>query len=326
MLRAGRAARHEGRGEGAVLAAAVRAPAGPTSEVSPRELEAELALEVGALLGEGPLWDERDRSLLFVDIEGELVHRFRPTSGEHTSFPTGAPVGSVGLRADGGLVLAVHDHFARSGPGGEELAVLPGFAVDGTAVRFNDGEVDPWGRYVAGTMDWAKDRPLGSLFQLAPDGSVATLVEGVTISNGLAWSADRRLLYYVDTPTLGVDLFDVDPMDGRISGRRRTLEVEEAEHGRPDGIALDTDGCLWVACYGGGRVCRFTPSGLLDAIVRVPASCVTSVAFGGPRLDDLYITTARTDLEPAALAAEPRAGDLFVADPGVGGFAPARFG
>ncbi len=294
--------------------------------MSPRELSAELALEVGALLGEGPLWDERDGSLLFVDIEGELVHRFGPATGEHASFSTGAPVGSVGLRADGGLVLAVHDHFARSGAAGEDLEAVPGFSVEGAAVRFNDGEVDPWGRYVAGTMDWEQRRPLGALYRLSPDGSVTTLVEGVTISNGLAWSADRRLLYYVDTPTLGVDVFDVDPADGGISGRRRTIDVEEAEHGRPDGIALDAEGCLWVACYGGGRVCRFTPAGTLDTIVRLPASCVTSVAFGGPHLTDLYVTTARTDLDPAALAEEPHAGDLFVVEPGVSGFPPARFG
>lgn len=294
--------------------------------MSVRELHAEVALGVQALLGEGPVWDDRDGSLLFVDIEGERVHRYDPSSGRQSSFSTGAAIGSVGMRSDGGLVLALLGSFARCGASGEGLELVPGFSTDAGRVRFNDGEVDPWGRFVAGTMDWEKSAPLGELYQLAPDGTVTTLVTGVTISNGLAWSPDRRVLYYVDTPTLGVDVFDVDPADGTLSGRRRHVDIDEAEHGRPDGIALDAEGCLWVAFYGGSRVCRFTPAGALDAIVRVPASCVTSIAFAGSRLDTLYITSARTDLDPAARAAEPHAGDLFVVDPGTSGLPPCRFG
>ncbi len=294
--------------------------------MSVRELRADVALEVQALLGEGPVWDDRDSSLLFVDIEGERVHRFDPSTGAHTSFATGAVVGSVGLRADGGLVLAMLGGFALSGPSGEDLEPVAGFAADATRVRFNDGEVDPWGRFVAGTMDWGKTEPLGELYELSPDGSVTTLVTGVTISTGLAWTPDHRTLYYVDTPTLGVDVFDVDPVDGTLSGRRRHLDIEEAEHGRPDGIALDVEGCLWVAFYGGSRVCRFTPDGQLDTIVRLPASCVTSVAFAGEDLDTLFVTTARTDLEASARAGEPHAGALFVVEPGTSGLSPARFG
>lgn len=293
--------------------------------MSPRELTAELALDVGAALGEGPVWDERNQTLVFVDIQGALVYRYDPASGRVASFATGSTVGSVGLRVDGGLVLALAGGFARSGGAGEELEPVTGFATDTSLMRFNDGEVDPWGRFVAGTMAWGHE-PLGALFRLAPDGSVEQLLAGVTISNGLAWSTDRRALYYVDTPTLGVDVFDVDPGDGSMTGRRRTIDVDRSEHGQPDGIALDADGGLWIACYGGGRVCRFTPTGHLDTIVRLPVSCVTSVAFGGSRLDQLYITSARTDVSPAALAAEPRAGDLFVVEPGTTGIAPARFG
>lgn len=289
------------------------------------ELAAELALEVGASLAEGPLWDERDGSLLFVDIDAGAVHRYAPATGLVESFATGSTVGAVGLRSDGGLVLALAESFARSDRAGGAFEQVPGFSVDGRAVRFNDGEVDPWGRFVAGTMDREKTAPLGSLYRLAPDGSVELLVSGVTISNGLAWSADRRRLYYVDTPTGSIDVFDVDPDTGAMSGRRSAVEVAP-EHGMPDGIALDVEGCLWVACYGGGRVCRFTPSGRLDAILRLPASYVTSVAFGGARLEDLYVTTASCDLDDRSRAAEPHAGDLFVATPGIGGYAPSRFG
>jgi sugar lactone lactonase YvrE len=294
--------------------------------MSVRELHADLALGVQALLGEGPVWDDRESSLLFVDIEGERVHRFDPSSGRESSFATGAPIGSVALRRDGGLVLALLDHFALCGSSGEELAAIPGFSADASRVRFNDGEVDPWGRFVAGTMDWGKSAPLGELYQLAPDGTVTTLVTGATLSTGLAGAPDRRRLYSVDSPPVGVAVGGLAPADGTLSGRRRHVDIDESEHGRPDGIALDTEGCLWVAFYGGSRVCRFTPTGALDTIVRVPASCVTSVAFAGPRLDTLYITSARTDLDAAARAAEPHAGDLFVVDPGVSGLAAGRFG
>lgn len=291
-----------------------------------RELHAELALDVRAALGEGPVWDVDDRSLVFVDIEGARVHRFTPSSGSHVSFATGDHVGAAVIDREGGLVLALADHFARCGPRGAEVVPIEGFSTDRSLVRFNDGEVDPWGHFVAGTMDWAKRQPIGSLYRLAPDGVVTTLVTGATISNGLAWSTDRRTLYYVDTPTLGVDTFDVGPDGGELLRRRRWVSLDASEHGMPDGIALDADGCLWVACYGGSRVLRFTPDGRIDTIVRLPVSCVTSVAFGGSRLDELFITTARTDLSPAEQSGEPLAGGLFVVSPGVAGMAPARFG
>lgn len=289
------------------------------------ERVAHVALEVGALLGEGPVWDSADRTLVFVDIESGLVHRYDPSSGRSASFATDGTVGAVGLRTDGGLVLALRDAFGLSGPAGEGFAEIGGFRVDGHVVRFNDAEVDPWGRFVAGTMHRGKSEPVGTLYRLGTAGEVEALVPGVTISNGLAWTVDRRRLYYVDTPTGVVDAFDVDPDDGTMTGRRAAIVVDPG-HGMPDGIALDTEGCLWVACYGGGRVCRFTPEGRLDAIVRVPVSCVTSIAFGGPDLDTLYVTTARTDLDEAGRAREVHAGDLFAVDTDVTGMAPSRYG
>lgn len=286
------------------------------------ELRADVALEVQAALGEGPVWDERDATLLFLDVPSGIVHRFDPATGRHDHFATGEPVGAVGVREDGGLVLALVEGFARSGPRGENLEPIPGFSTDRAEVRFNDGEVDPWGRFVAGTMHWGGDRPVGALYRLSPDGSVETLLSGVTVSNGLAWTPDRSALYYVDTPTSGVDVFDVDPDDGTMTGRRRHVTLDTSEHGLPDGIALDADGCLWVACYGGGRVLRFTPDGALDAIVRLPVAKVTSVAFAGPRLDQLFVTTGGHAPDGAG---EEHAGDLFVVEPGVSGLAPSRF-
>ncbi|MDA8290588.1 MAG: SMP-30/gluconolactonase/LRE family protein [Actinomycetota bacterium] len=289
------------------------------------EIGAERVLGAGCYLGEGPVWDDRDGTLLFVDIEAGVVHRYDPSSGRDERFEVGGAVGSVGLRADGGLVIARGEGFVCSDRSCGALDRVPGFSIDTATVRFNDGEVDPWGRFVVGTMDRGHSSPLGSLYRLDVDGSVDVLVTGVTISNGLAWSADRARLYYVDSPTGSVDVFDVDPGTGEMGGRRGAFAVP-GDLGMPDGLTLDAEGCLWVACFGGGRVCRFTPRGELDTVVRLPVSCVTSVAFGGSRLADLYVTTAQEGLDDGQLAAEPYAGDLFVVSPGVTGLAPARFG
>jgi sugar lactone lactonase YvrE len=164
---------------------------------------------------------------------------------------------------------------------------------------------------------------LGALYMLQGDGSVTAVLEEVGISNGLAWSADGKTMYYIDTPRHLVDAFDVDVATGALSNRRVIAEFADSS---PDGMAIDVEGCLWVACWGGKRVERIDPSnGERLAIVRVPASNTSSAAFGGPNLDDLYITTAREGLTDAQLATEPHAGDLFVAHPGVSGPPAHRF-
>jgi len=288
-----------------------------------KEHVAEVALDLHAELGEGPVWDERTQRLYFVDIAGHRVHSFKPSTGEHASFDAGRLVGAVVLREDGGLVLAAHDGFFLAEPDGSKMRPFGEVDVDGTAVRFNDGKVCPRGRFLAGTMDRGKKKPIGSLYILGGDGGVSMLLEKVTISNGLAWSHDGVTLYYIDTPRHSVDAFDFDLQTGLISNRRVVHEVPDAS---PDGMAIDAEGYLWVAVWGGSRVERFDPDdGRLLEVVRVPTSHVSSVAFGGPDLDDLYITTAREDLTEEELAAEPDAGDLFVARPGAKGLPANRF-
>ena len=281
-------------------------------------------LEVGAILGEGPVWDVREQRLLFVDILGERVHWFYPERGTHHSFVAGGPVGAVVLSEDGGLVLARHDCFVRTGPSGEGPAIVEGFRADGHTVRFNDGKVDPWGRFVAGTMDWGEQAPIGVLYMLWPDHSVTTLLENVTVSNGLAWSAEGHVVYYIDTPTHRVDAFDVEPASGALTGRRRAVDVGDA---MPDGMAIDDEGCLWVALWDGGGVRRYAPDGRLLEVVAVPeGGHVSSVAFGGPAMSTLYVTTARKGLTEPELARAPHAGDLFAYETSVTGPPPFRFG
>lgn len=308
--------------------------------------QAEIALPARAELGEGPTWDSETQSLIWVDIVAGKVHRFRPDRGLDVAAETGTSVGSVGLRAGGGLVLALADGLALASadqvrvalpegarqpmPGGRhagtalEYERVPGLKIDGEKVRFNEGKADPEGRFLAGTMHWEEREPLGSLYQLGPDGRAAVLLEGVTVANGLDFTDDHRTMYYIDSKTGGADAFDRDPETGRLSGRRRVADVP-ASDGIPDGMTLDAEGCLWVAVWGGGEVRRFAPDGRLIGVAEIPARQVTSAAFGGEHLDELFITTARIGQSQRELSAQPRAGDLFWLRPGVPGRPWPRF-
>jgi sugar lactone lactonase YvrE len=283
---------------------------------------ADVVLDVGARLGEGPVWDEQAGELLFVDILSGTIHGFSPGSGEHRSFEAGMAVGAVVLDVAGGLVFAGADGFYSGVGFGGVLSRIGVFGVDATIVRFNDGKVDPFGRFVAGTMSWSGRGPHGALYLLDTDGSVRELLRQVTVSNGLAWGDDGRLMYYIDTPTHLVEVFDVDPTTGALARRRRIAEVD----GHPDGMALDDEGMIWVAVAGGCRVERIDPSsGRRLAVVDVPVSQVTSVAFGGARLNELYITTGQGMLAAGRQPA-PHAGDLFAVSPGVTGPPAYRYG
>jgi len=293
------------------------------SEGNPRVLTAELAVAAQCELGEGPLWDPLTQRLLWLDIPGAQVHWLDPASGEHMQFSAGPEITSAGLTDGGGLIVTLTDGFATCHADGSGLHRLDGPAV-GAGVRFNDGKPDPWGSYWAGTMATDEVTPAGSLYRLSPAGQVSELITGVALSNGLDWSDDRRLFYYIDSPTGGVDVFDSDPADGTLTGRRRHIDIDPAQ-GMPDGMTLDAEGCAWVAVWDGSQVRRYTPDGRLDTIVELPVQQVTSVAFGGPDLSVLFITTARQDFTAGQRQAQPHAGDLFCCEPGAAGRPAFRF-
>jgi sugar lactone lactonase YvrE len=272
----------------------------------------ELALEAHAALGEGPRWDARIERLLWVDIEGCSLHVFDPATGNDASTPLPAKVGSAAPTGDPDRVLvALADRLAivdvRSGEL-EPLVDLPHAHPD---VRANDGAVDPAGRFWIGTMaddETSPDR--GALYRL--DGSeLTTVLEPISLSNGLDWSGST--MYYVDTPTQRVDVLDYDPDTGDVENRRPFVTIEERD-GSPDGLVLDDEGGLWLALWGGGEVRRYAPDGTLDARLDVPADNVTACWFAGTRL---FITTARSP--------QPLGGSLFVAEPGVSGPAARAF-
>lgn len=285
------------------------------------QIEAELALDAHAVLGEGPVWDPALQRLIWVDITGSSVHRYDPGRGRDESTDVGQPVGAAACRGGGALMLALRDGFGRLDVDRGELELVVEVEPDLPGNRMNDGACDSRGRFWAGTMAFAGDRPIGALYRLDPDLSVTRVLGGLTISNGIAWSPDERFMYFIDSPTYRVDVFDYDVDGGEIANRRTLFELSRRD-GLPDGMTVDAEGLLWIAFWGAGAVRRYTPEGFLSAVIEIPVSLVTSCAFGGPGLQDLYITSASGPLDPQQAAQQPHAGGLFRARPGVAGLMP----
>ncbi len=277
---------------------------------------------ITAELGEGPVWDGATGSLVWVDILAGLVHRHAPSTGLTDTLEVGRPVGAVALRAGGGLVLATDDGFRFIEAGGTTSRLVAPINADDPELRMNDGKCDPLGRFWAGTMRYDQRAGGGALYCLGSDATVTLEIKDVTISNGIDWSPDGRTMYFIDTPTQRVDAFDFDPAGGRISARRSLISIDPADGG-PDGLTVDADGYVWVALWGGWSVRRYTPEGRPEREIRLPAAHVTSLAFGGAHLDELFITTAWEGLATEQRAAQPEAGGLFHCRPGVRG-RPAR--
>ncbi|MFF5309828.1 SMP-30/gluconolactonase/LRE family protein [Streptomyces massasporeus] len=267
----------------------------------------EVAVRAEAELGEGPTWDAATGRLLWIDILGSRLHTYDPATGRRSVRRTEQHIGAVKPRAGGGLVLNLRDGIGLLDPDGG-FRWLHHEPVPGR--RANDAAVAPDGALWTGTMRYDEAPGGGTLSRVTGDGSVDVVLDDVAVSNGTGWSPDGRLMYYIDSPTRRVDVFD--HADGRITGRRTLAEIEESA-GFPDGLTVDAEGCVWVALWQGSAVRRYTPDGELDRVIELPVPLVTACAFGGADLSDLYITTARVGLtEPPALA-----GSLFVV-PGAG--------
>jgi sugar lactone lactonase YvrE len=286
--------------------------------------EVELVLDARAAIGEGPVWDAPANELVWVDILAGLIHRTTP-DGRDTTFDVGRPVGSVALRRSGGLVLATDDGFRILDPGASATRLVAAVEADDPLTRMNDGGCDPAGRFWAGTMARDEGPGLGTLYRLEADGTVAAVVRPVSISNGLDWAPDGITMYYIDSTAQGVDTFRWDASTGTLTDRRRLITFDRRADGAPDGLTLDADGHIWVALWDGWCIRRYTPGGRLEREVRLPVARVTSMAFGGPDLRDLYVTSAWRDLTDTERASQPHAGSLFRCRPGVTGRLPARY-
>jgi sugar lactone lactonase YvrE len=288
-----------------------------TAGPSQQELKttADVVVEADSVLGEGPVWDAADGTLLWVDILADRVHRSDLGTDETNTIQADRTVGAIAPRADGGLIAAVPGGFGSLRPDGT-VRMLATLESDRPANRMNDGKVAPDGSFWAGTMDRSAKPGAGSLYRLAPDLSVGVVLSGLTVSNGLGWSPDGVLCYFVDTADQGIDVLRQE--DSGAWSRTPFVRIDRAL-GVPDGLTVDAAGNVWVAMCFGGRVLCYAPDARLIATVTVPAELTTSVAFGGADLDVLLITTGRTGLTDDQLSQQPHAGSVFAARLGVTG-------
>jgi sugar lactone lactonase YvrE len=228
--------------------------------------------------------------------------------------------------SDGELLVATAQGFVRLHPDSGVVSSLQDPEHDRPGNRFNDGKCDPWGRFWAGTMAYDFAAGAGSLWRVNADFSCVRQRQGLTISNGLAWSQDRGTLYLIDSPTRQVLAFPLTPSGDLLGEATACITIPKAWDALPDGMCIDAEGKLWIALFGGGAVTRWDPvSGLLLERLELPCRQVTSCCFGGPNLDQLFVTTARQEMDAAAIKAEPLAGGLFQAEVGVKGLPAACF-
>jgi len=263
--------------------------------------------EVQATLGEGVLWDAARGQVWFVDIKGRRVHRCDGAGGNRKSWDAPGQVSFIVPASDGSVVCSLEDGLYRFVEETGEFVPLAKVEADVTGNRFNDGHVDAQGLLWFGSMDDGEEQPSGALYRF--DGvNVRRMDDGYIITNGPAISADGRTLYHTDTLDKRIYAFDLAP-DGTLSNKRTFVEIVDG--GYPDGMAVDTEGTLWVCTFGGGRIDRFDTTGRKVGEVRFPCSNITKLAFGGDDLRTVYATTARKGLSAEELATQPLAGGLF---------------
>ncbi len=280
--------------------------------------------QADAILGEGPVWSPVEGVLYWLDIKRPAIYRFNPTEGQTGHWPLPSDIGSMALREQGGMVVALRTGFAfldlETGAVTQQSdpeANLPNN-------RFNDGAADRQGRFWAGTLNDAEAEPLGTLYRLDPGGSVQSMQDGATVSNGIGWSPDDRTMYFTDSPVRTIWAYDFDPGSGAIANRRVFAEVPEGA-GYPDGLTVDSEGYVWSAVWDGWRIVRYDPSGRIDREVVMPVQRPTSCMLGGPDLKTLYVTSASIHLDAAALERGPLAGGLFALDVETAGLPEPRF-
>jgi sugar lactone lactonase YvrE len=288
------------------------------------EIQAELMIDAQAELGEGPHWDAESNQLYWVDIMGRKLRIYDQIikSEEVRSFDL--MISAVIPTAEGELLLAMEDGVYLTQTDGTPV-LLTSIEADLPRNRTNDAKCDRHGRLWLGTMSMDNEPKAGGLYVLEPGGTCRQVLSGIGISNGLAWDYARSRMYYIDTPTGQVDVFDYDEDSGNIDNRRIAFRIPATE-GSPDGMTIDGEGMLWVAHWGGGCVSRWNPdTGEQIGRIRVPAPLVTSCTFGGSDLTELYITTAKTGMNEEELRRYPHAGGLFMAKPGVSGLLPSNY-
>ena len=275
-------------------------------------------LDSKSSLGECPVWSAHERVLYWVDINAPSLNRFDPATGGNVAMPMPESIGSFALRAGGGFIVALRGGIWLARADGKLERKILDAPYDPAHHRFNDGRCDPQGRFFAGTMNERRDAYSAELLRIDADCAMTRILADITISNGLAWSPDGRTMYWADTHAHVVWAFDFEPLGGAMTSRRvfaqfapRPGQGLAGYGGRPDGAAVDAEGCYWVAMYEGARVLRLSPAGELLAEVHVPARCPTMPCFGDSDLKTIYVTSASLGRPPEERDQYPHAGCTF---------------
>ncbi len=296
-------------------------------EIPPTAAEWTQVVDVAAEVGEGPAWSQRERALYFVDIPARCIYRY--SLGDQSLRTIDAPelVTSVVVRSGGGLLVSLERSVAFLDPASGRFDVEPVVPGEPLGNRFNDGKCDRRGRFFAGTMnkrEWAA--PLGTLYRYQSDMMPVPVVTGVRCSNGLAWSPDNRVFYFVESFAHTIWAFDYDLESATLEGKRPFAKLDPASGAFPDGLTVDAEGFLWNAQPVFGRLVRYAPDGSIDRIVEAPVSRPTSCIFGGDDMATLYVTSAWDSLDDRQRREEPWAGSLLALRPGVNGIPETPFG
>ena len=286
--------------------------------------QVECVLPAAALLGESPVWCPEENVLYWVDIKRPAVHRFSPMTGSSQTWPMKEEVTSIGLRQSGGAIASFRSSIATINFLTGEVSKLPGPIVPQPDMRFNDGRCDRRGRFWVGTLHEGRQPETASLYRFDPDGRHSEMIAGVTVSNGIAWSLDNRVMYFADSWARTIFKFDFDFDSGTVHNRRVFVQLPEGA-GVPDGATVDAEGFLWSATFDGGSVIRYAPDGSTDRVIKMPVQRPTSCAFGGEDFSILYVTSASMGLTGQQRIDAPLAGGLFAVDAGVRGLREPRF-
>ena len=288
-----------------------------------------IVVDVKTTLGEGPLWDVEQQRIYWIDSIDGRVFRTTADGRELRSWEFGQKIGSMALRRDGGHALlalqnGIHDLNLHSG----EISLLinpePGLQPRN---RLNDGKVDARGRFLFGSMDTLEEQASGKLYRLDPDMALHVVEEDIIVSNGPCWSPDDRTFYFADTWTGHIWAFDYDIETGSATNRRNFASVDRSNGGAADGATVDAEGCLWSALVYDGRLVRYTPDGAVDRMIEMPVKKITSVMFGGPELDILYVTSMAKPPLPRFPGDGQARGALFaITGLGIRGRPESRFG
>ena len=290
-------------------------------------MQIDVLVDVKTTIGEGPVWDVQEQRLYWIDVVGCRVFRCTADGREVRAWDLPDAIGSMALRRGGGAVLSLATgfHFLDFNTGDTQLIVNP--EPDKPHTRLNDGKVDARGRFIVGSMDTREGGTDGALFRLDPDLSLHHLGAGFAISNGPCWSPDGSTFYFSDSFSGEIWAYDYDLETGAIANRRTFTKAGITPGIATDGSTVDAEGFLWNAQVFQGKLCRYAPDGSLDRVIEMPVKKVTSVNFGGPDLDILYVTSMTKPPLPHLPPDGVLRGSLFaIRGLGVKGVPEPRFG